>query len=89
MERCKSWDFDFITCDYRYFGDHEQTVTVEDQDSLDKALTEAVTKLPLGGHWYNHLETEWELVRITPNNWQTGYFNDMTDPHKMENCVCK
>lgn len=86
------WCFDFITCNYRYLGDHEQTVTVKNQDSLDKALTEAVTKLPLGGHWDNHLETEWELVRITPQSWEVwknSYTNDMTDPHKMENCVCK
>ena len=61
------WYFDFIT------------VVVEDQDSLDKALIEAVAKLPLGGHEANHRGIEWELVSITPKSWEIWknlYTND-------------
>jgi 2-methylcitrate dehydratase PrpD len=64
------WYFDFITCHRRELHDYEQTVTVEDQDSLDKALIEAVSKLPLGerDNPYSRLGVEWELLRITPMN---------------------
>ena len=74
------WYFDFITCQRRELGDYEQTVTVEDQDSLDKALVEAIAKLPLGERDspYSNLGVEWELLRITPMN-SPEFTNDKDD----------